>query len=203
MGNYVEVEEVKSFCKLSWEDLGYNSDAEFEAFLNELVSLAESVVENYCRVPAGYFKAGGLSFQNQVYDYRYALFLRYRPVLSVEKVEINVAGYGQTPSWTQLNTEEYVVDLQAGVIYLVGRTPLCELQSIRVSYTAGYSETPGIIKYVVLQLCSNILHAILQRKISPVIRVDDWSVRMLIPDVFTPELQTMLTPYVRMVIEVG
>ena len=201
---YVTAEEVKAFAKLSWEDLGYSSEDEFDAFLNELIGHAESIIENYCKVPRDFFKPGGTSFTDQLYDFAFSLHLRYKPVLTVSNVKINLAGYGQTPNWHTLSAEDYVVDKEAGIIHFVGgKAPATQLQSVKVSYTAGYSETPYIIKYAVLQLCSNLLHAILQRKISPIIRIDDWSVKVVLPEAFSAELQHMLEPYVRRVVSVG
>ena len=199
----VAADEIKSFAKLTYEDLGYSSDSEFEAFLNDLVDHISGVIENHCRVPAGFFEAGGLSFTDQLYDYRNPLDLRYKPVISVSSVKVNKAGYGQAPDWQTLGSTDYIVDYEAGLIWFVADYPAVQLQSVKVSYTAGYAETPQIVKFVALQLASNILHIILQRKISPVIRVDDWTVRMIIPEAFTAELQAMLDPYVRRVVSVG
>lgn len=201
--SYVSAEEVKAFAKLSWEDLGYASEDEFDAFLNELVAYAESVIENHCKVPKGFFKPGGVNFTDQLYDFSYSLPLRYKPILSVSSVKINTAGYGQAPNWQTLDPKEYVVDGQASLIHFVGRVPATQLQSVKVSYTAGYAETPQVVKYVALQFCSNLLHMILQRKIAPVIRVDDWAVRIAIPEAFTAELQAMLQPFVMRVVSVG
>jgi len=155
-------------------------------------------------VPRGFFKPGGTSFTDQLYDFAFSLHLRYKPDLAVSSVKINLAGYGQTPNWHTLSADDYVVDKEAGIIHFVGgKAPATQLQSVKVSYTAGYSETPYIIKYAVLQLCSNLLHAILQRKISPIIRIDDWSVRVVLPEAFSAELQHMLEPYVRRAVSVG
>jgi len=203
MPNYVTAEEVKSFAKLTYEDLGYADEEQYDAFLNDLITASESLVEQYCNVPSGYFQAGGVSFQNQLYDYRYPIFLRYTPVISVQSVEINTASYGQSPNWVTLETTEYVVNAEAGCIYLVKRIPAVTLQSVRVSYTAGYSSTPEVVRHVVKALCSNMLHEILQRKISPLIRVEDWTIRLVVPESFTNELKTMLTPYVRRTIGAG
>jgi len=203
MPNYVTAEEVKTFAKLSYEDLGYSDEEQYDAFLNDLIVAAESLVENYCNVPSGYFKAGGVTFTDQVYNYRYPIFLRYAPVINVSAVKINTAGYGQTPSWVTLETTEYVVNTEAGCVYLVKRVPAATLQSVKISYTAGYTTTPEVVKFVVKSLCSNMLHEILQRKISPMVRVDDWTVRLLVPDCFTRELKAMLEPYMRRFVGAG
>jgi len=200
---YTSVDDVKALAKIGYDELGYGSDAEYEAFINDLITYAESIVDNHCNVPSGFFNAGGLSFTDQLYDFRYNLQLRYYPVLSVSAVKINKAGYTQTPDWETLDSTDYIVDKNAGIIHFVSDTPAIVEQSVKVSYTAGYSSTPSTIAYVTAQLCSNIIHIILQKKIAPVIRVDDWAVRLVLPKAFTRELQFMLTPFVRRAVSVG
>jgi len=201
---YTSPDNVKNLAKLSYTDLGYSSNAEFEAFINDLTTYAQSVVDSYCNVPSGFFDAGGLTFTDQPYDFRHSLQLRYYPVLSVSAVKVNTAGYGQTPNWKTLDSTDYIVDEHAGVIHFVsGTIPAVTEQSVKVSYTAGYNSVPNTIAYVTAQLCANLIHIILQRKISPVIRVDDWAVRLVLPEAFTRELQFMLAPFVRRVVSVG
>jgi hypothetical protein len=201
---YTSVDDVKALAKINYDELGYDSDAEYEAFINDLITYAQSVVDNHCNVPNEFFNAGGLSFTDQLYDFRFSLQLRHYPVLNVSAVKINTAGYGQTPSWKTLDSTDYIVDEHAGIIHFVsGDVPAVEEQSVKVSYTAGYSSTPSTIAYVTAQLCSNIIHIILQKKIAPVIRVDDWAVRLVLPEVFTRELQFMLAPFVRRAVSVG
>jgi hypothetical protein len=86
---------------------------------------------------------------------------------------------------------------------LVNKVPAIAEQSVRVSYTAGYAATPDPVEHVCLQLCSNVLHGILQRKISPVVRVDDLTLKVLMPEAFARELQVMLSPYVRKTVVCG
>jgi hypothetical protein len=56
-------------------------------------------------------------------------------------------------------------------------------------------DVPQAVKYVSLQLCSNILHGILQRKVSPIIQTGDYTIRLVIPEAFTDELKRLLEPY--------
>ena len=96
------------------------------------------------------------------------------------------------------------MDENAGIIHFVsGEVPAVIEQSVKVSYTAGYNTVPSIIAYVTAQICANILHIILQRKVAPVIRVDDWAVRLLLPEAFTQELKEILSPFVRRNVSVG
>lgn len=60
---------------------------------------------------------------------------------------------------------------------------------------------PKPVKYVILQVCSNVLHVMLQRKISPVVQTGDFTIRVIIPEVFTAELKEMLSPYRKLRVE--
>jgi hypothetical protein len=192
------VDEVKAYSKIVYSDLGYIGEASFNTFLESLIPLAASLIEGYCNVPSGFFNAGGKTFTGQVYDYRYPwIDLYYYPVLSVSKVEINNSGYGTAPSWETLNSQDYILASDNGQLMLVNKVPAIVEQSVKVTYTAGYTATPDLIKHVCLQICSNVLHGILQRKISPTVQVGDFTFKVLTPEVFTRELQLMLQPYIR------
>ena len=201
---YCTKDDVKAYSKITYSDLGYANDAAFDTFLDTVISLAQSIIDNYCSVPSGFFDAGGLSFTNQLIDYRYPwIDLRYYPVLSVSKVEYNDQGYGITANWITVTSPDYILNSDTGQLMLVEDTPAIVEQSVRVSYTAGYSSVPGVIKQATIQLCSNILHEILQRKLSPVVRADDVTMKVLTPEAFSRSLQAVLTPYVRRVVAVG
>jgi len=194
---YLSKQEIKDHSKIAYTDLGYATDALFDTFLDTLIVLADGMIDNYCRVQAGFFEAAGLAVSNELLDYCYPwLNLRYHPVLSVRKVEYNSSGYGQAAVWVTVTEPDYIVKLPEGLVMLVNKTPAIVENSVRVSYTAGYSAVPSAIKQVAIQLCCNALHVILQRKISPVIRQDEFTLRLLSSDILTRELQMVLSPFV-------
>lgn len=193
---YVTASDVKSYSKLTYEDLGYADDASFDTFLNDLIAKVEDIIHRYCDVPSGFFQAGGVTVSEELHDYdERFIMLKYRPVISVSKVELNMAGYGQTPDWTTIDSVYYIVYNESGLIKIVNKVPAIPERSVRVTYTAGYSATPEAVKYVELQLCSKILHLILQRKISPIIRVEDWVVRLVEGELFTQDLKLLLNRF--------
>lgn len=196
--------DVKAYSKIAYTDLGYASDADFNTFLDSLIVLAQSLIENRCRVPTAFFNSGGKTFTNELNDYRYPwISLQYYPVLSVSKVEHNDQGYGITANWVTVTEPDYLMNLSAGQLMLVNKVPAIHEQSVRITYTAGYASTPDDIKYVCIQVCTNALHAILQRKVSPIIRVDDMVVKLVDAETFTPELKSVLRPYVRRIVVAG
>jgi hypothetical protein len=201
---YCTKDDVKAYSKIAYTDLGYASDSAFNTFLDSLILLAQGIVDNYCAVPSGFFEAAGLSFTNEIHDYKYPwIDLRYYPILLVSKVEHNTQGYGIAPVWVEISSQDYIINTQTGQIMLVNKVPAIAEQSVRVSYAAGYAATPDPVKHVCLQLCSNLLHGILQRKISPVVRVDDWTLKVLVPEAFARELQAILSPYIRKTVACG
>ena len=200
---YVTAEEVKGYAKIDYKDLGYETQSEFNSFLSSLINQVEGVIESYCNVPSGFFQDGGLTFTDELYDFHNPVALRYRPVISVSKVEVNKAGYGLAPDWQTVDSTDYIVDYNAGLIWFTADFPAVKLQSVRVTYTAGYTSTPQAIKNVCLMLASNILHAILQRKISPVVRIDEFTVKFVVPDVFTDEMRRILAPFICRSFSVG
>lgn len=201
---YCSKDECKGHSKIVYTDLGYASDALFDTFLDTIIGLADGIIDNYCRVPAGFFEASGLVLTSELLDYCYPwLSLRHFPVLSVSKVEYNSAGYGQAAVWVTVVEPDYMVKLPEGLVMFVNKTPAVIENGVRVSYTAGYSAVPSAIKQVAIQLCCNVLHVILQRKINPVIRQDEFTLRLLSSDVLTRELQTVLSPFVRRQTGVG
>lgn len=201
---YCEPEDVKAYSKIAYTDLGYANDTAFITFLDSLILLAQSIIDNYCSLPSGFFKVDGVSFTNQLYDYRYPwIDLKHYPVLTMTKVEYNDQGYGITPNWVTLDSVDYIINKDTGQLMLVNDVPAIAEQSVRVSYTAGYIAVPSVVQHVCLQICCNLLHGILQRKINPIVQQDNFTLKLLLPEAFTRELQAMLTPYVRKMVACG
>jgi len=205
MVTYISAHDVKMFARVSYADLEFKSDSDFEAWIADaIIPLAQGIIEKYCNVPVGFFEAGGISFTNQLLDYRYPwINLQYYPIVTLSKVEYNSQGYGITPTWVEVTEPDYIVKKDSGQLMLVSHVPAIPEQSVRVTYKAGYWATPEAIKHVCIQLCSNFLHEILQRKISPVMRVDDWNLKLIVPNAFTRELQVILAPFMRKSVAVG
>jgi hypothetical protein len=201
---YCTKDDVKAYSKIACTDLGYASDAAFDTFLDVLIVSVQGLIDSFCRVPAGFFSSGGKAFTNEMHDYQNPwIDLRYYPVLSVSKVEYNDQGHGITPNWVSVASEDYILNTEAGQMMLVNKFPAIREQSIRASYTAGYSVVPSVIQHVCIQICSNMLHEILQRKLAPVVRADDLTLKVIALEAFTKELQVMLAPYVRKMVACG
>jgi len=195
---YCTKADVKAYSKIAYTDLGYATDGDFDTFLDSLILLVQAIIENYCHAPSSFFTASGKTITNELQDYHEPwIDLRYYPILSVSKVEYNSQGYGVAPSWVELASVDYIINTSTGQVELVNYVPAIAEQSVRVSYVAGYVATPDLVEYVCIQTCSNVLHGILQRKLSPVTRADDVNIKVLVPESFTTELRAMLNMFIR------
>jgi len=56
----------------------------------------------------------------------------------------------------------------------------------------SWDTPPSAVKFVVIQICANMLHEILQRKINPIIQQSEFQLRPLVPNAFTEELKRLL-----------
>jgi hypothetical protein len=196
--------DVKAYSKIAYTDLGYASDSDFNTFLDSLIVLVQSMIENFCRVPTGFFASNGLAFTNEFHDFQYPwISLFYYPVLSISKVEYNDQGYGITANWVTVTEPDYIMNLGSGQLMLVNKVPAILEQSIRISYIAGFSSTPDDIKQVCIQVCCNMLHGILQRKVSPQVQVNEMVVKLVAVEAFNEEFKGMLRPYVRRLVVAG
>jgi hypothetical protein len=203
---YTTKEKVKNFAHISYEDLGYAAESEYDAFVNDLIERAEAVIENFCDVPEDFFADGGCTITDEYHDLRESddyIALDYAPVLSVSSVSVNVAGYGAAKSWSAVSANDQYLYPKQGLLYLYNLSYSVEEQNVKVTYVAGYTTTPTDIQFVTEQLCANVLHDSLQRKVSPVVRVNDWAVRIIHPDVFTRELKAMLQRYRQRHVSIG
>jgi len=114
---YVASDEVRLFSRLGYEDLGYETGNEFDAYIATLIPLAQGLVDQFCNVPEGFFEAAGYEESSGLYDYRETLIhLRYHPVLNVSKVEVNTTAYGSAANWVELTSTEYIFAKDRGLL---------------------------------------------------------------------------------------
>lgn len=63
------------------------------------------------------------------------------------------------------------------------------------SYTSA--TCPGAVQNVLLRLVSNMVTLSIQRRDSPIIKVNDWNVQTLSSDIFSDDLKDDLKPFVK------
>jgi len=199
LGKYVSIQEVKQFSRISYSDLGFSSETEYESWLETIIDYVERTIENYCRIPAGFFQDGGLSF-TEIQDWKEdgEIHTRYYPIIAITKVELDMAGYNQTANWTEIPSTYYYAKNEYGIIKIVGKTPGHVEDSVRITYTAGYSAVPDDIKIATLTYTSNILHNIQVRSVGKNVDIGDLRVQnVVLEETFTAEIKSLLKPYKR------
>ena len=200
MGNYISASEVKQYANITYQDLGFTSDTDYDAFLGNLINQVEDVIDNYCRVPSGFFKAGGLSF-TETHDWKEdgEIHTRYYPIITLTKVELDYAGYNQAADWTEISSTYYYAKTEYGIIKIVGKSPGHTENSVRITYTAGYSAVPDDVKLAALNLANRVLKMLLQQRYSVSAVPGDIDVRinMAVEEAFTDEIRFLLAAYRR------
>lgn len=198
---YVSTTEVLNHSKVTYEDLGFVSNASYLIWLATVIPLIEAQAESYCNLPinASYF-SGGVGYSGSTakyYDYKHDGRIRLRdyPILTVYKIEYNSQGYGSAEVWEEVATVDYKINKENGVVYLTADVPATVEQSLRFSYKTGFATLPNDFKEAVLIMVSNYLQAMVQRKTNPIVRVDDFTVKMTTPEMMTTEIKTILDKY--------
>jgi len=202
MGNYVSASEIKQFSNVTYQDLGFSSDNDYDAWLGNLINQVERTIDNYCRVPSGFFKAGGLSFtETQDWKEDGEIHTRYYPIVTLTKVELDYAGYNQTADWTEISSTYYYAKNEYGIIKIVGKTPGHTENSVRITYTAGYSAVPDDIKLAALKFANRVLKILFQQRYSVSAGEIDVKISLPVEDAFTDEIIFLLKPYRRRLVE--
>ena len=199
MGNYISASEVKQYSNVTYRDLGFSSETEYETFLDNLINQVEAVIDDYCRVPRGFFKAGGLSF-TEIHDWDEdgEIHTHYYPIITLTKVELDQAGLNQAADWTEISSNYYYAKNEYGIIKIVGKSPGHVENSVRITYTAGYSAVPEDIKLAALMLADNVLHLILQRMLGSSMSIGDFKSSLTeVKEAFSDEIKGLLSSYRR------
>jgi len=198
MGNYISTLEVKQFSNVTYQDLGFTSESDYDSFLDSLINQIERTIESRCNVPAEFFKAGGLSFTD-TYDWNEngEIHTRYYPILSLTKVELDTAGYNQPAVWTEISSTYYYLKDKFGIVKIVGKTPGHAENSVRITYTAGYSTVPDDIKLAALKITNRILKILFQQRYSVSAGEIDAKISLPVEEAFNDEVRFLLEPYRR------
>jgi hypothetical protein len=175
--NYTTAAEVKQYSgNLAYTDFGalFATDAAFITFIETVISRVERVIDDYCRVPATFFKAAGLTLAGELHDgpEENDLLLNYRPVISVTSLYVNEASNNAAADWVIRSqgpgaNKHFLLYLGRGLIRFFEDAPGVGDQNVKATYVAGYSTTPGPITQVCAELSADVLKAMLNRKLAP------------------------------------
>lgn len=176
---YCTIEDVKFWGQLDdTSKLGGAGDGyDYTNSIQRSIEIASNRIDDYCEVPKGFFEPGGVEIQKEyhdgarviytgkvtrfyAFDYGGLAHLKtdYTPVLSVTKLEEETSA-GSWTTRTEGSNDDYVV-VDDGVRY-VKNVPTWKWKNVRITYKAGYKETPQGVIDVCGELAAAILHKII------------------------------------------
>jgi len=191
-------------------------DTDFTTTITNYIAYADDMIENYCKVPSGYFDAGGVTITNEYHDgvelgygstwqhlfgQRGDPFLRlkYTPVISVTTLSEETSA-GTWTARTEGRNDDFLV-MENGVRY-VANIPTYDYKNIRCTYVAGYSATPGSVAVCSARLAAALLQKVKDATRRQPARLAALSAEMAVDptlshQVFSPPLKALVDPYRR------
>lgn len=188
---YCSVSDVKKYSQVTFDQLGFTSDAEFEAFIsNTLIPRAEEVINQFCG------RDFNLHLNQTTYldgDGSNILRPPGTPIISISSLSENSDTLG-TGSWMELNSDDYA----AKENYIVTRSAtVAGVKNYKLVYTYGYESAPADVADVCARLCANALQVIVLNKSGPLVRVGDYRVEWADRTILTEDLKALLAPRVK------
>jgi len=127
-------------------------------------------------------------------DHSSRLYLSQRPVLSVTAVEKNSADIGETEVWTA--TTKYGWHQRGEIVFATSAIPAKGTKNVRVTYKAGYLKTPLDVEMACMRLIVNMIHKLIADRTATFVSfARPQSVNFASPDIFTPDIRTILNRY--------
>lgn len=176
MATYTSTDNVRDETQIGDEDIGFQDETQYEDLLNELILYAERIIDNYCRVPSGFFVAGGLTITDEYHDHKGSgvIYLFYYPTV-LTTLSVNTALITAVPTWVALTAHpaaasdfiSYPEYRHQGKVYIYNRAPSSGYRNIKVTYKAGYAAIPADVTQVCNEIVANIVRGILKRKLTP------------------------------------
>lgn len=188
---YCSITDILTWGRFTEADFGaagYN----YPSTLEQLLWMAERAIDDYCDQPAWFFEPDGVSITRELHDGveigQYGLYpsfglysvkrrpflrLQYTPVLRVTALEEETSG-GSWTARTEGRDHDFLV--QRDGVRFVRNVPAYDYANVRVTYMAGYAETPGRVKECTVRLAAAMGHAILDARVRSPSGVGDLNV---------------------------
>ena len=176
VATYTTTANVRDEAQIDYKDLGFQDETQYEDVLDELILYAERIIDNYCKVPSGFFAATGVTVTDEYHDYDGLgyIYLHYYPT-TVTTLSVNYLDLTQVPSWIALTKHPaaasdyipYPEYRHHGKIYIYNRAPPAGFRNIKCTYKAGYTITPKDVTQICNEIVANIVRGILKRRLTP------------------------------------
>jgi hypothetical protein len=194
---YTTADEVLKRALIKWDSLNYQTspaapwsdeNALKDWLTTTIIPEAESVVNGHCRRP-DFLKH---TDEVELFDgsgFRDFIVTSHRPMINITSLEL----LGVDGTWVAKSSSDYVMRGDA----IRTRTLLPEgFQNIRLTYDWGYETVPKDVAHVVAELCAAYLQKRVAYKMGPLVRVGDYRIQLMNPEVFTTDLKDRLAHYV-------
>jgi hypothetical protein len=193
---YTTADEVLKHALIKWDVLNYQTGVPFADETNlmnwltaTVIPQVEKLVDEFCRrvdflkhtAEVEYFNGDG---------FRDFILVGHRPMISIAKLEFQKAD----GTWDLKADTDYVVrgdQIQYSTVLPKG------WQNIRVTYDWGYAATPVDVGHVAAEICARFLQKLVAYKMGPLVRVADYRIELVNPEVFTQDLKDLLAHYAR------
>jgi hypothetical protein len=193
---YTTADEVLRRALIKWDALNYQTspaapwsdETSFKTWLtNTIIPEAEALVNDYCR------RQDFLKHPDEVelFDgdgFRDYIIARHRPVITVTELAFKQAD----GSWAAKSSTEYVA---RGDLVRCNTVLPEALQNIRLTYDWGYEAIPADVSHVTSELCAAYLQKRVAYKMGPLVRVADYRIQFMDPEIFTADLKDRLAHY--------
>jgi len=177
VATYTTTANVRDETQIDYKDLGFQDETQYEDVLDELILYAERIIDNYCKVPSGFFAAAGVTVTDEYHDHDGSGFfnLHYYPLTAITTLSRNSASLTQAAAWVPLIAgpgvgSDYIAypDYRDhGKIYIYNRAPPAGFRNIKCTYKAGYATTPKDVTQICNEIVANIVRGILKRRLTP------------------------------------
>ena len=215
---YTTSAEVLFWAQMASGDLEVTM-TDFDTSITNIIAYASDIIEEYCRVPSGFFDAGGVTITDEYHDgtevgrnNSYVRFfgvrktpflhLKYTPVISVTTVHEETSP-GSWTARTEGRANTFLVT-ENGIRY-VRNSPAYDYKNVKVTYVAGYAATPSAVSRVCARLGANMLHHIIDSEdraqstnLGPAGISFGADFMGIAKTLLTTELKTLLNPYRRL-----
>jgi hypothetical protein len=180
---------VKQYIpNLTYDKLGFASDAAFTAAIAALLPDINSAIDNYTH--RQFFKVEDAT---EIFDGEEQLYLFpvHTPILELTKVEYRS---GQDAAWAELTlTDYYAYDeyIACDCRFAAG------LKNYRITFDHGYNAVPGAVSRAATQIAVNVIRQWRLDAVGVVVPSGNFTVKAPLQDFITPSEELLLAPYVK------
>jgi hypothetical protein len=193
---YTTPSEVKKRAAVKWDALNtsagvpFADETAFDTWLSgTVIPEAEKLINEFCRRPDFYEHSDEVEYFNGD-GFRNFILPGKKPVMAVSKLEMKKAD----GTWDLKSTDNYF--LRGDRIQYCAWLPY-GWQNIRVTYDWGFASIPDDVAYAAAEIVARFLQKCVAFKMGPLVRVGDYRVQLMNPDIFGDDLKEMLEHYPR------